>query len=94
MATAEEVKKLAALKKLQVCYTTNMNAITIPKSLAGNDDLVLLPRNEYENLVTRTIGGLKLTKAQKQDLNRARKSRASGKMLSYHDFIRELGLVR
>lgn len=68
-----------------------MNAITIPKSLAGNDDLVLLPRNEYESLVAHTIGGVKLTKAERQDLERARKSRASGELLSYDDFIRELG---
>ena len=70
-----------------------MNAITIPKSLAGNDDLVLLPRNEYESLVAHTIGGVKLTKVEKQDLDRARKSCASGKLLSYDDFIRELGIA-
>ena len=71
-----------------------MNAITIPKSLAGNDDLVLLPRIEYENLVAHTKGGLKLTKAQRQDLERARKSHTVGELLSYDEFIRELDIAR
>ena len=71
-----------------------MNAITIPKSLAGNDDLVLLPRIEYENLVAHTTGGVKLTKIEKKDLERAHKSRAFGELLSYDDFIRGLGLTR
>ncbi len=70
-----------------------MNAITIPKSLAGNDDLVLLPRNEYESLVAHTIGGVKLTNTERKDLERARKSRAFGKLLSYDDSIRELGIA-
>lgn len=70
-----------------------MNAITIPKSLAGNDDLVLLPRIEYESLVAHTTGGMKLTKVEKQDLERAHKSREAGELLSYDEFIRELGLA-
>lgn len=78
---------------MPVCYTADMNAITIPKSLAGNDDLVLLPRNEYESLVAHTTGGVKLTKAEKRDLEQARKSRATGELLSYDDFIRELDIV-
>ena len=71
-----------------------MNAITIPKSLAGNDDLVLLPRIEYESLVAHMTGGVKLTKAEQQDLKRAHKSRALGELLSYDDFIRELDIAR
>ncbi|MEK7101890.1 MAG: hypothetical protein AAB882_01920 [Patescibacteria group bacterium] len=71
-----------------------MNAITIPRSLAGNDDLVLLPRKEYENLVAHKTGSLKLTKVQKQNLEAARKGRAAGELLSYDEFIRELGPAR
>lgn len=71
-----------------------MNAITIPRSLAGNDDLVLLPRKEYESLVAHKTGSLKLTKMQQRDLEQARKGRATGGLLSYNEFIRELGLAR
>ena len=77
-----------------VCYTLYMSAITIPKSLAGNDDLVLLPRKEYESLVAHTAGSVKLTKIQRQALEQAHKNRATGELLSYDEFIRELGLAR
>ena len=76
---------------MPLCYNNYMNAITIPKSLAGNDDLVLLPRKDYEKLVAEKAGGAKLTKAQRADFERARKGRAAGKLLSYDEFIRGLG---
>lgn len=78
-----------------MCYTVGMSAITIPKDLAAGDDLVLLPRKEYERLVARTPArGAKLTKAQRADLAHAREARTRGTLLSYDAFIRALAAPR
>ena len=69
-----------------------MNTITIPKSLIKNDDLVVLPRREYEALV-----GLKQfkeftpTAALKKALVTAEKNFSSGKTLSYDGLVKKLG---
>jgi len=69
-----------------------MNTITIPKNLIKNDDLIILPRKEYEALV-----GLKQFKefvptvALKKALVRAEKNFSSGKTLSYDGLVKKLG---
>ena len=69
-----------------------MNTITIPKSLIKNDDLVILPRKEYEALV-----GLKQfkeftpTATLKKALVTAEKNFSSGKTLSYDALVKKLG---
>lgn len=69
-----------------------MNTITIPKASASKDDLVVIPRKEYEALLSfRTYREVRVTKAQKQALRRAEKNLNSGKTLSYHELVRKLG---
>lgn len=69
-----------------------MNTITIPKTPAPKDDLVVIPRKEYEALLSfRTYREVRITRAQKQALRRAEKNLSAGKTLSYHELVRKLG---
>lgn len=36
-----------------VLYSYHMARVTIPKALAGSDDLVIVPKKEFEDLVAR-----------------------------------------
>lgn len=71
-----------------------MNTITIPRNLVKNDDLIVLPRKEYEALV-----GLKQFKeftptvALRKALVSAEKNFSSGKTLSYDGLIKKLGFA-
>lgn len=71
-----------------------MNVITIPKNLIKNDDLVLIPRKEYERF-------LRIAKVKKQpysrldrDLSEAikeyREGKATGPFSSAKDLIKSL----
>lgn len=61
-----------------------MNTITIPKKLAGKDDLVVLPRKEYEALLAlKKMKEFTLTVAQKKALARAESNFHKGKTLSW-----------
>lgn len=69
-----------------------MNTITIPKTLAQKDDLIVVPRQEYEALLSfKTYREVRITKAQKQALRLAEKNLSAGKTLSYHELVRKLG---
>ena len=71
-----------------------MNTITIPKNLIKNDDLVILPRKEYERLlVARLIPEFQPTIAAKKDLARARKNRAQGNFLTINELKLKLGFT-
>ena len=71
-----------------------MNTITIPKNLIKNDDLVILPRKEYERLlVARLIPEFQPTMAEKKDLARARKNRAQGNFLTINELKLKLGFT-
>jgi len=63
-----------------------MNIITIPKKMAQKDDLIILPRKEYEELIAfRKIKEFKPTPAQKKDLVQARKDFAKEKYIKLKD---------
>ncbi|MEK7062210.1 MAG: hypothetical protein AAB504_03455 [Patescibacteria group bacterium] len=71
-----------------------MNTITISKNLIKNDDLVILPRKEYERLlVARLIPEFQPTIAEKKDLARARKNRAQGNFLTINELKLKLGFT-
>ncbi|MFZ2303536.1 MAG: hypothetical protein WAV98_01955 [Minisyncoccia bacterium] len=71
-----------------------MNTITIPKNLAKNDDLVILPRKIYEKLLaTRSIPEFQPTATEKKDLARARKSRAKSNFLTINELKHKLGIT-
>ena len=71
-----------------------MNAVTIPKKLAAKDDLVVIPRREYEALLAlRRFKEFAPTVAQKKALARAEANLRKGKTLGYDDFARKLGFA-
>lgn len=71
-----------------------MTIITIPKKLAQKDDLVVLPRKEYESLVRhqpRVIATARLTSADKRAIARSRKELARGEYVTIDELVHELG---
>ena len=69
-----------------------MDTITIPKKLAQNDDLVVIPKSEYESLIKlKNIKEFKPTNTQKEALARAERNFKSGKTMSYNELVRRLG---
>lgn len=71
-----------------------MNTITIPKKLIKNDDLVVLPRKEYEKLLSTSL--LKkeviLTQPQIKRLQSARHNLSVGKSLTFNELRKKLGV--
>ena len=71
-----------------------MPTITIPKKLAQKDDVVMVPRKEYEALIElRKTREFTPTAAQKRALVKAEQNVKRGKTLSYHELVRKLGLT-
>ena len=70
-----------------------MATVTIPKELAKKGDLVLIPKEEYEALLTgkRRIKTFKPTVAQKRALREARKQISKGHYLTLNQLRHELG---
>jgi len=71
----------------------NMDTVTIiPKELAGRDDLVIIPRQEYEKLLElRKVLEFKPTALQKRALVQAERNLLKGRSLSYNDLVKKLG---
>lgn len=70
----------------------SMTTITIPKKLAQQGELVILPKKEYETLLEfRTIKEFSPTNAQKRALLKAEENFKKGKTLSFNDLSRKLG---
>lgn len=83
-----------------------MNTLTIPKSLIKNDDLVVLPRREYEkllrtqnhnNTVIKRSASFKIKKGQEKfydeldkDLTRIVREVRQGKVVGPFDNVKEL----
>lgn len=71
-----------------------MNTITIPKKLAGKDDLVVIPRKDYEALLDlKKSQEFKPTPAQKKSLARAEANLQKNKSLSYNELAKKLGFT-
>ena len=71
-----------------------MNTITIPKKLARRDDLIIMPRKEYESLIElKPIKEFNPTLAQKRALIKAENNLRRGKTLSYNELARKLGFT-
>jgi len=68
-----------------------MNTITIPKSLIKNDDLVILPRKEYEKMRTQMIPTFYLQGKNARRLDKrvseALKDYRNGKVESLQSFL-------
>jgi len=71
-----------------------MNAITIPKNIAARDDLVIIPRKEYEALLElKRFREFSPTAVQKKALFEAEQNFRRGKTLSYNGLIKKLGFA-
>lgn len=71
-----------------------MNTITIPKKLANRDDLVVIPRKEYEALLElKKIREFTPTVAQKRALAQARRNRKAGGYLTIDELREKLGFT-
>ncbi len=71
-----------------------MNTITTLKKLARKDDLVVIPRKEYEFLKElKAIKEFSPTVSQKKALFLAEKNLKSNKTLSYDGLVRKLGFT-
>ncbi|PIR44559.1 MAG: hypothetical protein COV10_04285 [Candidatus Vogelbacteria bacterium CG10_big_fil_rev_8_21_14_0_10_51_16] len=71
-----------------------MTTLTIPKELMRKKELVLVPRDEYEWLVSYQASfpaEIELSPAGRKALIRARKNIKSGKTLSVHELKQKLG---
>ena len=70
-----------------------MKAITIPKKLAQKDDLVVIPRKEYESLLQlKKIREYTPTAAEKKALERARRNFAKGNTMTLEELENEVGI--
>jgi len=71
-----------------------MNTLTIPRKLAQKDDLVIIPRKEYEALLNfKRAREFMPTSVQKRALVRAEKNFNRKKTLSYNELARKLGFA-
>lgn len=70
-----------------------MPVITIPKKVKKGEELVAIPRKEYEEFLRlrKYIPTIKLTAAQKRDLVQARKEYQKGEYVTLFQLKRELG---
>ena len=73
-----------------------METITIPKNLIKNDDLVILTRKTYENLLKtkKIIPLVKLTSSEKESIKLARKEISRGEYVTLRELEHEMGIVR
>ena len=71
-----------------------MNTITIPKKIASRDDLIVIPRKEYEALLEfKKFKEFSPTTSQKKALARAEQNFRKGKTLSYNELVKNLGFT-
>ncbi|OGZ98332.1 MAG: hypothetical protein A3G49_01555 [Candidatus Sungbacteria bacterium RIFCSPLOWO2_12_FULL_41_11] len=69
-----------------------MNTLTIPRKLVQNDDLVVVPRREYERLFRFWAAAELLTASQKKAINKGVREIARGKFFTSKQVKHELGL--
>ena len=71
-----------------------MNTVTIPKKIANSDDLVVVPRKEYEALLElKSAKEFVPTQPQRRALVRAERNFKRGKTLSYGELVEKLGFT-
>ena len=82
-----------------MCYAANMAILTIPKKMEkmAKEDLVIIPRKEYEKLLFRepkVVAEVPMTASEKKSFARAEKNLKAGKLLSADEFARKMGIKR
>ncbi len=71
-----------------------MVTITIPKKITKGEELIIIPRKEYEKLLElKKIPEFQPTPAQKKALKRARQNRGRGNFLTFNELKQKLGFT-
>lgn len=71
-----------------------MNIITIPKKIASQGDLVVVPRKEYEALLElKKFKEFSPTAVQRKALLKAERNLLKGKALSYYELVKKMGFA-
>jgi len=71
-----------------------MGTITIPRKITKGEELVVIPRKDYEELLElKRIPEFQPTAVQKKALIRARKNRKSGDFLTLNELKKKLGFA-
>ena len=73
-------------------YIRNVNTITIPKNLIRNDDLVVLPRKEYERLFRFWANAEAMSAHTKKAIEKGFREIARGEFVTSKQLKDELGL--
>jgi len=71
-----------------------MSIITIPKQLTGKDELVVIPKREYRELLiwkNRIFKEVKPTRAELKAIERGRNEIAKGNFVTLGELKKELG---
>ena len=69
-----------------------MNTITIPKKIAMRDDLVVIPKKEYEKLYRFWMSAEQITQRGKKAIEKGFREITQGKFLTSKQVRNELGL--
>jgi len=75
-------------------YIFSMSVVTIPKQLTGKDELVVIPKREYRELLiwkNRMFKEVKPTKDELKAIERGRKEISKGNFVTLSQFKKELG---
>ena len=78
-------------------YHSIMNVITIPRRFARKDDLVVIPRREYESLLKQKVAVLpvvKLTQSEKRAFAQSERELARGEYVTLEQLEHDLGNSR
>lgn len=68
--------------------------ITIPRNLTNGKELVVIPKEEYEALMRlKSVYEFQPTSIQKRALERARKNRKKGEVITLGELKQKLGLT-
>jgi len=69
--------------------------VTIPKKVSGGEELVVIPRKQYETLLRRqkVVPVIKMTSTQKKDLEEARREYKKGEYITLEQLEHELGIT-
>ena len=71
-----------------------MGTITIPRKITKGEELVVIPRKDYEKLLElKRIPEFQPTAAQKKALKRARENRKRGNFLILNELKQKLGFT-
>ena len=71
-----------------------MATIAIPKKLTKGEELIIIPRKEYERILSlKTIPEFRPAASQKRALTRGRKNRQNGNFFTLDELKNKLGLA-